>query len=311
MARGRACTAGTWPRCAGRPAQDRRPRPARAARPRRCLVRAGPVAGEASGQPGRSVDSTGLQHRAGHHGAEQRGQRPGVHGGELGQRDRRSSRPRSGCRRRCCRWPRLGTPCAPRRAGRRPSPPPGRTATTARAGRLAEQGGERVLRQPDRAPGPAACRQDSARARRPGRRRTGRARRTAAWRDRRGEQRAPAAVRRRGRARRAAAQVTVRRVRPGRAAELRLGPAEQHEVAPDVAEARCRPGGARRRCTPSTPTTGVGWIAVVAGLVVEADVAAGDRHAQRGAAVGQPAHRLGELPHHRRDPPASRSSGSW
>ena len=37
-----------------------------------------------------------------------------------------------------------------------------------------------------------------------------------------------------------------------------------------------------------------------AGLVVEADVAAGDRDAQRLAAVGQPAHRLGELPHHRR-----------
>ena len=34
-------------------------------------------------------------------------------------------------------------------------------------------------------------------------------------------------------------------------------------------------------------------------LVVEADVAPGDRHAEGGAAIGQPAHGLGELPHHR------------
>jgi hypothetical protein len=37
-----------------------------------------------------------------------------------------------------------------------------------------------------------------------------------------------------------------------------------------------------------------------AGGVVEADVAARDRDAQFGTAVGEPAYRLGELPHHRR-----------
>ena len=43
--------------------------------------------------------------------------------------------------------------------------------------------------------------------------------------------------------------------------------------------------------------TGVGLIGDVAGLVVEADVAAGDRQAELAAAVGQAADGLGELPH--------------
>ena len=61
-----------------------------------------------------------------------------------------------------------------------------------------------------------------------------------------------------------------------------------------------QPPGIRRRtssCTPRTPMTGVGLIGDVAGLVVEADVAAGDRQAELAAAVGQAADGLGELPH--------------
>ena len=49
--------------------------------------------------------------------------------------------------------------------------------------------------------------------------------------------------------------------------------------------------------TPSTPITGVGRIGGAAGLVVEADVAAGHRDAERLAAVGQAADGLGQLPH--------------
>ena len=66
---------------------------------------------------------------------------------------------------------------------------------------------------------------------------------------------------------------------------------------------RPRPVGMRRctsSITPSTPTTGVGRIGVRAGLVVEADVAAGDRDAEGGAAVREAAHGLLELPHHAR-----------
>ena len=53
-----------------------------------------------------------------------------------------------------------------------------------------------------------------------------------------------------------------------------------------------KPIGVRRvtsSITPSTPTTGVGRIGHVAGLVVEADVAAGHRGAERPAAVDQAA----------------------
>ena len=63
---------------------------------------------------------------------------------------------------------------------------------------------------------------------------------------------------------------------------------------------RSRAAGARRRGRRGPRSTGVGWIGDVAGLVVEADVAAGDRDAEGGAAVGEAADRLGELPHYRR-----------
>ena len=70
-------------------------------------------------------------------------------------------------------------------------------------------------------------------------------------------------------------------VRPLAAAELvagrRRAAARRRPVA---AEARPRPARATSSITPSTPTTGVGRIAAVAGLVVEADVAAGDRDAE-------------------------------
>ena len=59
--------------------------------------------------------------------------------------------------------------------------------------------------------------------------------------------------------------------------------------------------------TPSTPTTGRGQDRRRPGLVVEADVAAGDRNPQGRTAIGEAAHRLRELPHHARGPRASRS----
>ena len=96
--------------------------------------------------------------------------------------------------------------------------------------------------------------------------------------------------------RRKAAEVTVHDVRPLRAAELVAGLAEQQQdlaVAgrhrrapgdvvddPEHADDRCRVDGR------------------VGGLVVEADVAAGDGHAHLEAGVGEAAGRLGELPHH-------------
>ena len=61
-----------------------------------------------------------------------------------------------------------------------------------------------------------------------------------------------------------------------------------------------RPVGNRRLTssrTPSTPTTG-GEDGCRAGLVVKADVTAGDRNPKHRTAIRQTAHGLGELPHH-------------
>ena len=49
---------------------------------------------------------------------------------------------------------------------------------------------------------------------------------------------------------------------------------------------------------PSTPTTGVGSMSPPTALVVEADVPADDREAERPAGLGHPVDRLRELPHH-------------
>ena len=84
-------------------------------------------------------------------------------------------------------------------------------------------------------------------------------------------------------------------------------PSSSSSVAAPTRNRRCpgavKPLGtllATSSMTPSTPITGVGLIGGRAGLVVEADVAAGDRGAQGPAGLGEPAGRLGELPHHRR-----------
>ena len=69
-----------------------------------------------------------------------------------------------------------------------------------------------------------------------------------------------------------------------------LAAAELAEVVAEQDDRRARPrkharphARRRRRCTPTTPMTGVGRIALAVGLVVEADVAAGDRNVERAA----------------------------
>ena len=74
---------------------------------------------------------------------------------------------------------------------------------------------------------------------------------------------------------------------------------------------RSAPGAARRRARPAPRPPGWAGSATVAGLVVEADVAAGHRDAQ-----GRRSRRRGRAPPRRTatsppGPPASRSSGSW
>ena len=100
--------------------------------------------------------------------------------------------------------------------------------------------------------------------------------------------------------RRVAAQMVGGHLRPDRAVELVAGVTEQDQRLPrlvaqlggnaagdvvDHAEDADHRGGQDR----GGP-----------GLVVETDVAPGDRDAQRRGAVGQPPHRMGELPHHAR-----------
>ena len=94
----------------------------------------------------------------------------------------------------------------------------------------------------------------------------------------------------------------VRRARQAHAepAERRLAPssAEQHEpVAVDQAARRAAAGRAGRS-RPSTPTTGVGSMSAPRRLVVEADVAADDRDAERAARLAHAVDGLGQLPHH-------------
>ncbi len=97
--------------------------------------------------------------------------------------------------------------------------------------------------------------------------------------------------------RRAAAQVPVRDPGPQRAAELRPGRAEQHDAGAGHGEAGADPA-ADVLVHAEHPDDRGRLDRHAAGLVVEADVPAGDRRAQGQAAVGQPAHGLGELPHH-------------
>jgi hypothetical protein len=95
---------------------------------------------------------------------------------------------------------------------------------------------------------------------------------------------------------RAAAEVAVHHRRPGGPAELRPGGAQQQDglaagppaggdAGADVV-VHAQDADDRRRVDRD-----------VAGLVVEADVAAGDRQAEVAAGVGQAADGLGELPH--------------
>ena len=258
----------------------RRPRPARAARPRRFPVRAGPAPGRHLAQPN-NAGSVWVCTAAS--SASGMAKQPST---------TRLSPP-------TVPMVAPGTPCASRelaegrlraRADRHDGTP----------GRLAEQGGERVAGQPDHAAGPAA---QAGLGERDGQPAVGQVVRRGQQpvRGRRGEQggQPPLGVEV-GRWR-TAAQVTVAHVRPGRAAELRLGPAEQHD-------AGSRP--ARQREPDGEPAAHVvvdaehsddrgGVNGRRPGLVVEADVPAGDRHAEGGAAVREPAHGLGELPHHR------------
>ena len=92
--------------------------------------------------------------------------------------------------------------------------------------------------------------------------------------------------------------MTVKHVRPGRTAELRPGPAEQDDVA--LLAERDRNPSAHVVVDAEHSDDRGGVNGHRPRLVVEVDVPAGDRYAEGGAAVRQPAHRLGELPHHRR-----------
>ncbi len=97
--------------------------------------------------------------------------------------------------------------------------------------------------------------------------------------------------------RRQPAEVAVHDVRPLRARRTRRGSRRAvARASPSAANAI----GVRRATssmTPSTPTTGRRVDRDVAGLVVEADVAAGDRDAELEAAVGEAGDGLRELPH--------------
>ena len=97
--------------------------------------------------------------------------------------------------------------------------------------------------------------------------------------------------------RREAAEVAVHDARPGGAAELGRGSPSSSTVSPSARQ----PAGTRRADVVVHAQHADHRRRVdrdVAGLVVEADVAAGDRQAQLAAAVGQAADGLGELPHH-------------
>ena len=98
-----------------------------------------------------------------------------------------------------------------------------------------------------------------------------------------------------------------RRRRTRRAAARGL--AEQHDRCA-WRESRSATASATSSSRPTMPTLGVGGIGSAGGLVVEADVAAHDRHVERATRLGQAVDRLGQLPG---DQPASRdcrSSGS-
>ena len=73
--------------------------------------------------------------------------------------------------------------------------------------------------------------------------------------------------------RRPATEMVMDNIGPGRAGELVAGVAEQVDRLARVGEAH-RVRRVTSSITPSTPITGVGRIGVVAGLVVEADIAA-------------------------------------
>ena len=92
--------------------------------------------------------------------------------------------------------------------------------------------------------------------------------------------------------RRHAAHQPVHRLEILAAAELAEVVAEQDDVEPGRRETRASARVDASSITPTTPMTGVGRIALAVGLVVEADVAAGDRNVERAARLADARPRL-------------------
>ena len=105
--------------------------------------------------------------------------------------------------------------------------------------------------------------------------------------------------------RRLAHQVEIRRrvvgrhageLRVGGADEARRGVADQHDRVAVLVRTPGRPASTTSSSRPTTPISGVGAIRPDGRLVVERDVAAGDRQTERPARIGEPANALAELP---------------
>src|ERR1700754_2540266 len=89
-------------------------------------------------------------------------------------------------------------------------------------------------------------------------------------------------------------------LRPDRAVELVEGVAEQYQGFPCLRAESSRKTSTHIFQHTEHPDDRGGQDWGGAGLVVEADVAAGDRNAKRRTAVGEAPDGLAELPHHRR-----------